>query len=78
MAIKKNIVFDVSLPLGDLASRLYKEAETNEQIIELCFYFIQLNELVVQPQFKKYSEIYYKELFKSILGFEYNNISIRL
>lgn len=78
MAIKKNIIFDTSLPLGELASKLYKEAKTDEQIIEICFYFVQLNELVVHSDFKKHSEIYYKQLFKSILGVEYNDIEIKL
>lgn len=77
MSLQKNLVFNSSLPLGELAIKLYKKVETTEQLIEVAFYFLLLNELVVNADFRKYSLIYFKNIYKEATGLDFDKIIIR-
>lgn len=76
--MKKNLVFNPFLPLGGLAIRLYSKVETIEQLIELAFYFINVNEVVFDSDLKKYSLIYFKNIYKEATGLDFDKITIEI
>lgn len=77
MALKKNIVFNVNLPLGAQAKTMYDKVDSLEKLVELAFYFCTLNDYVVNIEFKKYSYLYFLELYKEATGKDFDKIIIR-